>query len=82
MVEGGLGATLLPEMTLKGGILNGTGLVARPFSTQVPARTIALVARPTSGHRRDFDLLADFIAEHARQRTRIASRRLHATSKR
>src|SRR5262245_10332155 len=48
MVEGGMGATLLPEMTLKAGILNGTGLVARPFSTHVPARTIALVARPTT----------------------------------
>jgi LysR family hydrogen peroxide-inducible transcriptional activator len=79
MVEGGLGATLLPEMTLKAGILDGTGLVARPFSTQVPARTIALVARPTSAHRRDFDLLADFIAEHAQPRTRTASRRPHAT---
>lgn len=61
MVEGGLGVTLLPEMTLKAGLLNGTALVARPFSTDVPARTIALVARPTSAHRRDFELLAEFI---------------------
>ena len=64
MVEGGLGVTLLPEMTLKAGILNGTKLVARPFSTQVPSRTIALVARATSAHRRDFDLLADFVVQH------------------
>jgi LysR family hydrogen peroxide-inducible transcriptional activator len=76
MVEGGLGATLLPEMTLKAGILNGTTLVARPFSTQVPARTIALVARPTSAHRRDLDLLAELIGEQARRATRTASRRL------
>jgi LysR family hydrogen peroxide-inducible transcriptional activator len=68
MVEGGLGVTLLPEMTLKAGILNGTSLVARPFSTDVPARTIALVARPTSAHRRDFDLLAEFIVARARER--------------
>jgi LysR family hydrogen peroxide-inducible transcriptional activator len=75
MVEGGLGATLLPEMTLKAGILNGTTLVARPFSTHVPARTIALVARATSAHRRDFDLLAELITELARRATRTASRR-------
>ena len=75
MVEGGLGATLLPEMTLEAGILNGTTLVARPFSTQVPARTIALVARATSAHRRDFELLAELITELARRATRTASRR-------
>jgi LysR family transcriptional regulator, hydrogen peroxide-inducible genes activator len=66
MVEGGLGVTLLPEMTLKAGILNGTSLVARPFSSDVPARTIALAARPTSAHRRDFELLAEFILTRLR----------------
>jgi LysR family hydrogen peroxide-inducible transcriptional activator len=75
MVEGGMGVTLLPEMTLKGGILNGTGLVARPFSTQVPSRTIALVARPTSARRGDFDLFADLVIELSRRATRVASRR-------
>ena len=75
MVEGGLGATLLPEMTLKAGILNGTDLVARPFSTQVPARTIALVARPTTAHRGDFDLFADLVIEKSRRVTRTPSRR-------
>ncbi len=66
MVEGGLGVTLLPEMTLKAGILNGTSLVARPFAADVPARTIALAIRPTSAHRRDFELLAEFILARAR----------------
>jgi LysR family hydrogen peroxide-inducible transcriptional activator len=70
MVEGGLGATLLPEMTLKAGILNGTSLVARPFATDVPARTIALAARPTSAHRRDFELLAEFILARMREMDR------------
>jgi len=69
MVEGGLGVTLLPEMTLKAGILNGTSLVARPFSSQVPARDIALATRPTSAHRRDFDLLAEFIVARAREKS-------------
>jgi len=54
-------------MTLKAGILNGTSLVARPFSSQVPARDIALATRPTSAHRRDFDLLAEFIVARARE---------------
>jgi LysR family hydrogen peroxide-inducible transcriptional activator len=70
MVEGGLGVTLLPEMTLKAGLLNGTALVARPFSTDVPARTIALVARPTSAHRRDFELLAEFILARLKESVR------------
>ncbi|MGE3510168.1 MAG: hydrogen peroxide-inducible genes activator [Vicinamibacterales bacterium] len=76
MVDGGLGVTLLPEMTLKSGILKGTQLVARPFSTHVPSRTIALVARPTTAGAEDFSLLAEFIREHARDggRTRAPSR--------
>jgi|SRR5262252_223756 LysR family hydrogen peroxide-inducible transcriptional activator len=65
MVEGGLGVTLLPEMTLKAGILNGTSLVARPFSTRVPARVIALVSRPAAARDREVALLAEFVVEQA-----------------
>ena len=36
MVEGGLGVTLLPEMTVKAGILRGTKLLARPFAGRAP----------------------------------------------
>jgi LysR family transcriptional regulator, hydrogen peroxide-inducible genes activator len=61
MVDGGLGATLLPQITLDAGILQGTRLVARPFAPPAPSRTLALVSRPTSPHRRDTDLLADFL---------------------
>jgi LysR family hydrogen peroxide-inducible transcriptional activator len=67
MVEGGLGATLLPEMTVKAGILRGTKLLARPFTGRAPARTIALAARATTPLKRDFDLLADLIEEQARR---------------
>jgi len=70
MVDGGLGITLLPEMTLKSGILRGTKLVARPFSTQVPSRTIALITRPTSAREDDFQRLADYIEDAVRDSTR------------
>jgi LysR family hydrogen peroxide-inducible transcriptional activator len=64
MIEGGLGATLLPGIALQAGILKGTRLVARPFSGPAPSRTLALVARRTSPRRRDADLLADFLVAH------------------
>ena len=67
MIEGGMGVTLLPEMALNGGILKGTHLVSRPFATQVPSRMIALVARPSSARKTDFDLLADFIVDFERR---------------
>lgn len=66
MVDGGLGVTLLPEIALEAGILNGTKLVARPFSTRVPARTLALATRASSARRRDVDLLADFLSRQRR----------------
>jgi len=80
MVEGGLGVTLLPEIALKAGALRGTKLIARPFAPHVPSRRIALVARPGSARRRDFELLADFVAEHARAQraAQVPSRRLPA----
>jgi len=77
MVEGGLGVTLLPELAVKAGALKGTRLVARPFAPHVPSRRIALIARPGSARRRDFELLADFIVEHERRlrAARVPSRR-------
>ena len=63
MIEGGLGVTLLPKITLDAGILKGTRLVARPFSSAAPSRTLALVARRTSPRLRDGDLLADFLIQ-------------------
>jgi len=72
MVEGGLGVTLLPAITLEAGILKGTRLVARPISPPAPSRTLALVARRTSPRRRDADLLAEFLVEHRRRRDRAS----------
>ena len=73
MVEGGLGTTLLPGITLEAGILKGTRLVARRFAPPVPSRTLALVARRTSPRRRDADLLADFLVEQHRTVSRTRS---------
>jgi LysR family hydrogen peroxide-inducible transcriptional activator len=70
MVEGGLGVTLLPKITLDAGILKGTRLVARPFSSRAPSRTLALVARRTSSRLRDADLLAEFLIEQHRRPVR------------
>jgi LysR family hydrogen peroxide-inducible transcriptional activator len=78
MVEGGLGVTLLPEMMIKAGVLNGTRLVARPFANRVPARTIVLAMRRTSAYRRDFELLRELIVDQHRQATRTAARGRHA----
>jgi LysR family transcriptional regulator, hydrogen peroxide-inducible genes activator len=67
MVEGGLGVTLLPGITLDAGILKGTRLVARPFSPPAPSRTLALVTRRTSSRRADADLLAEFLLDQQRR---------------
>jgi LysR family transcriptional regulator, hydrogen peroxide-inducible genes activator len=67
MVEGGLGVTLLPGITLDAGILKGTRLVARPFSPPTPSRTLAVLARRTSARRRDADLFAEFLLEQHRR---------------
>ncbi len=67
MVDGGLGVTLLPELMLKAGALKGTKLVARPFASPAPSRTIVLATRRTSPRRRDTDLLAEFILEQRRR---------------
>ena len=70
MVEGGLGVTLLPRITLDAGILEGTRLVARPFAPPAPSRTLALVVRRTSPHRADTDLLAEFLVQQRGRRGR------------
>ncbi|MEL6737976.1 MAG: LysR substrate-binding domain-containing protein [Pseudomonadota bacterium] len=59
MVEGGLGLTMLPEMALEAGILNGTEVVARPVEGASAKREIALVWRKNSPREADFRLLAD-----------------------
>jgi LysR family hydrogen peroxide-inducible transcriptional activator len=59
MVDNGLGITMVPEMALEAGILNGTGVVARPLEADHPARQIALIWRKNSPREKEFSLLAE-----------------------
>jgi LysR family transcriptional regulator, hydrogen peroxide-inducible genes activator len=59
MVDNGLGVTLMPEMALAAGILEGTGVVARPLDADHPARRIALVWRRGSPREKEFQLLGE-----------------------
>ncbi len=59
MVDNDLGLTLLPEMAVDAGILNGTQVVARPVKGSHASREIALVWRKNSPREADFRLLAE-----------------------
>ena len=59
MVDNGLGVTMLPEMALDAGILNGTSVIARPLDSPAATRDIALIWRRNSPRESDFQLLAD-----------------------
>jgi len=59
MVDNGLGLTMLPEMALDAGILNGTQVVARPLRSDTANREIALIWRKHSPRSDEFRLLAD-----------------------
>ncbi|WP_375287706.1 hydrogen peroxide-inducible genes activator [Sphingomonas sp.] len=63
MVENGLGATILPELAIRGGILEHTHIAARPLDAEHAERTVALAWRPASPRERDFRLLARLLAE-------------------
>ncbi len=59
MVDNGLGVTLLPEMAIEAGILNGTGVIVRPLDADKPSRRIALAWRKGSPRAKEFKLLAE-----------------------
>ena len=59
MVDNGLGLTMLPEMALDAGILNGTNVVARPLKSDNANREITLVWRKNSPRCDEFRLLAE-----------------------
>ncbi|MBC2666544.1 hydrogen peroxide-inducible genes activator [Novosphingobium flavum] len=59
MVDNGLGLTMLPEMAVDAGILNGTDVIARPLKSDTANREIALVWRKNSPRSDEFKLLAE-----------------------
>ena len=72
MVESGMGIALLPEMAVKGGLLNGTTLLARPLAPPAPKRVIALVARASTAHLEEFQALAESIEVRFKSSPRIS----------
>lgn len=65
MVDNGLGMTMVPEMAVDAGILDGTGVIARPLEAEHPSRSIALLWRKNSPREKEFRLLADALREAA-----------------
>jgi LysR family hydrogen peroxide-inducible transcriptional activator len=59
MVDNGLGMTMLPQMAVDAGILDHTGVIARPLDADHPSRRIALVWRSGSPRDKEFLLLAE-----------------------
>jgi LysR family hydrogen peroxide-inducible transcriptional activator len=59
MVGNGLGVTMVPQMALDAGILDGTGVTARPLKAEHAFRRIALIWRRNSPREKDFRLLAE-----------------------
>jgi len=58
MVDNGLGQTFVPAMAIEAGILEGTGIVARPLRSKHNYRRIALAWRRSSPREEEFNLLA------------------------
>jgi LysR family hydrogen peroxide-inducible transcriptional activator len=65
MVSNGLGQTLVPEMAVKAGILERTGISARPLSAPHAFRRIALIWRKGSPREDEFRLLAETLKSSA-----------------
>jgi LysR family hydrogen peroxide-inducible transcriptional activator len=59
MVGNGLGVTMVPQMAVEAGILEGTGVTARPLKAEHAYRRIALIWRKGSPREKDFRLLAE-----------------------
>lgn len=58
MVDNGLGLTFVPELAIQAGILEGTGVDARPLHSNHGFRRIALIWRRSSPREDEFELLA------------------------
>ena len=59
MVDNRLGLTLVPQMAVEAGLLDGTNVEARPLVSDDAKREIALIWRRGSGREAEFRLLAE-----------------------
>ena len=59
MVDNGLGVTLVPNMAIEAGILENTGVVARPLEADHTSRCIALIWRKGSPRDKEFKILGE-----------------------
>ena len=62
MVDNGLGITFIPSMAIEAGILEGTGIEAKPLRSDHGFRQIALIWRRSSPRESEFQLLAAALA--------------------
>jgi LysR family transcriptional regulator, hydrogen peroxide-inducible genes activator len=65
MVAAGLGTTLLPDLAITGGILQGSSVVVRPLADDTNARQIGLAWRKQSARADDFRRLGSLMQEWA-----------------
>jgi len=63
MVDNGLGLTLVPQMAVSAGILDGTGIVTRHLDAKVTSRRIALAWRRGSPRAAEFRMLGEALIE-------------------
>jgi LysR family hydrogen peroxide-inducible transcriptional activator len=67
MVDNGLGLTFIPAMAIEAGILEGTGVDAKPLRSDHGFRRIALIWRRSSPRENEFQLLADSLRQIVRE---------------
>jgi LysR family hydrogen peroxide-inducible transcriptional activator len=65
MVDNGLGLTLVPQMAVDSGVLDGTSLVWRKLDVDNAVRQIALIWRRRSPREAEFRMLAQVLREAA-----------------
>ncbi len=62
MVAGGLGCTILPEIAVRAGITDGTGIVLRRIAGEGAYRTLGFAWRPGAARASEFRALAPVLA--------------------
>ncbi len=62
MVAGGLGVTLLPQLAVASGLVEGTGIVLRPLAAAGAWRTLGLAWRPGAARAADFAALVPLVS--------------------